>query len=98
MLLEEAFGKCSKGKDFFSGDRIGYLDIALGCFLGWVRVSEKMNGVKLLDDAKMPGLASWVEKFCADSAVKDVMPDTDKLSEFARLLIQFKANAHPPAS
>jgi glutathione S-transferase len=27
-LLEEAFGKCSKRKAFFGGDRIGLLDIA----------------------------------------------------------------------
>ncbi|ONI30655.1 hypothetical protein PRUPE_1G264800 [Prunus persica] len=56
VLLEEAFEKTSKGKDFFSGDKIGYLDIAFGCFLGWLRVTEKMNGVKLLDETKTPGL------------------------------------------
>lgn len=98
LLLEEAFGKCSKGKDFFGGDRIGYLDIALGCFLGWLRVSEKMNGVELLDAAKTPGLVGWADKFCGDDAVKDVMPETDKLAEFAKILFQAKANAPPPAN
>ncbi len=96
LLLEEAFVKCSKGKDFFGGDRIGYLDIALGCFLGWLRVSEKVNGVKLLDADKTPGLASWADKFCLDDSVKDVMPETDKLVEFAKILFQSKANAPPP--
>ena len=88
--------KCSKGKDFFGGDRIGYLDIALGCFLGWLRVSEKVNGVKLLDADKTPGLAGWADKFCLDDSVKDVMPETDKLVEFAKILFQSKANAPPP--
>ncbi|KAM2781809.1 hypothetical protein FF1_011552 [Malus domestica] len=84
--MEEAFQKTSKGKDFFSGDKIGYLDIAFGCFLGWLRVTEKMNGIKLLDEAKIPGLAKWAEKFRADPAVKDVMPETDKLAEVAKIV------------
>ncbi|KAJ7943547.1 Glutathione S-transferase [Quillaja saponaria] len=71
-LLEDAFGKCSKGKAFFGCDSIGFLDIAFGCFLGWLRVVETMNGVKLLDEVKTPRLTKWADKFCADGAVKDV--------------------------
>ncbi|KAM2636149.1 hypothetical protein EV1_020818 [Malus domestica] len=94
--LEEAFQKTSKGMDFFSGDKIGYLDIAFGCFLGWLRVTEKMNGVKLLDGAKIPGLVTWAEKFSADPAVKDVMPETDKLAEFAKILAAKMRGAGAP--
>lgn len=62
-LLEEAFVKCSKGKDFFGGDSIGYIDIALGCFLGWIRAMEMMLGVNLIYEAKTPSLARWAERF-----------------------------------
>ncbi|CAK9136322.1 unnamed protein product [Ilex paraguariensis] len=79
-LLEDAFTKCSKGGNFFGGERIGYLDIALGCFLAWLRVTEKLGNVKLLDEAKAPNLCKWAECFCSDAAVKDVMPETDWLS------------------
>ncbi|KAF8378368.1 hypothetical protein HHK36_029707 [Tetracentron sinense] len=86
VLLEEAFVKCSEGKGYFGGEKIGYLDIALGCFLGWIRVTEKMIGMKVIDEAKTPCLVGWAERFCADSAVKEVMPEIEKLEEFAKLL------------
>ncbi|KAL1550963.1 glutathione transferase [Salvia divinorum] len=57
MWLEEAFINCSKGKAFFGGDSIGYLDIALGSFVGYIRVTEMMNETKLLDETKTPSLA-----------------------------------------
>nr|ABN13680.1 glutathione S-transferase [Salicornia brachiata] len=87
LLLEDAFDKCSKGKPFFNGDKIGFLDIALGSFLGWVRVSEKMNNVELISEGKTPNLHAWSQRFCADDAVKDYMPDTEKLMGFAKMLM-----------
>ncbi|KAF7112920.1 hypothetical protein RHSIM_RhsimUnG0179100 [Rhododendron simsii] len=87
MLLEDAFVKCGKGKDFFGGDTIGYLDIALGSFLGWVRASEKMANIKLLDETKTPGLFGWAERFGSNAAVKDVIPETEKLVELLKMLV-----------
>ncbi|KAI3885587.1 hypothetical protein MKX03_009285 [Papaver bracteatum] len=93
-ILEEAYQKTSKGKDFFGGEKIGYIDIALGCYVGWIRVTEKMNGIKLFDEEKVPGLTKWVDKFCADEIVKSVMPETDALMEFAKKIFGSK----PPPS
>lgn len=81
VLLEEAFLKCSKGKDYFGGESIGYLDIALGSFLGWIKAGEIMSGVKLLDETKTPGLVQWAQRFCSNDAVKDVLPEPEKLIE-----------------
>ncbi|XP_008780084.1 glutathione S-transferase U17-like [Phoenix dactylifera] len=94
QLLEDAFAKCSKGKGFFGGETIGYLDIALGSYLGWIKAVEKMAGFKALDEAKTPMLAGWAERFCSDDAVKEVMPEADKLIEFAKK-IQAIMNAAP---
>lgn len=85
QLLEEAFDKISKGKPFFGGDTIGYLDIALGCYLGWIRAAE-INGLKLLDHARTPLLCAWAEKFCNNEAVRSVIPDTMKLAEFTEVI------------
>ncbi|XP_028793102.1 glutathione S-transferase U17-like [Neltuma alba] len=81
-LLEDAYNNISKGKPFFGGDRIGYLDIAFGCFLGWIRVTETVTGAELISEAKTPGLAKWAKKFWEDDAVRPVMPETEKLVEF----------------
>jgi glutathione S-transferase len=84
MLLEDAFAKCGKGKDFFGGDTIGYLDIAVGSFLRWLRATEKMADVTVLDKTKTPGLFGWAERFSSNVAVKDVLPEVEKLVEIAK--------------
>ncbi|KAJ4771905.1 hypothetical protein LUZ62_056162 [Rhynchospora pubera] len=78
-LLEEAFVKCSKGKSFFGGDDIGYLDIALGSHFGWIRPTEKVTGIQLLEKEKFPHLLEWFEYYRSHHAVKEVTPTTDEL-------------------
>ncbi|KAG5087767.1 hypothetical protein AAZX31_01G038400 [Glycine max] len=84
--LEEVFNKYSEGKAYFGGDSIGFIDIGFGSFLSWMRVIEEMSGRKLLDEKKHPGLTQWAETFAADPAVKGILPETDKLVEFAKIL------------
>ncbi|KAK4481855.1 hypothetical protein RD792_006620 [Penstemon davidsonii] len=95
VWLEEAFIKCSKGQNFFGGEKIGYLDIALGCFLAWLRVVQKRTNASLIDEAKTPNLFKWAQHFSTDSAVKDVLPETDKLMEFAEYLIAKRGGSGP---
>ena len=83
QLLEEAFVKLSQGKHYFGGDRIGFLDLVLGSHLGWFKAVEKISGIKLLEEAKYPEFTAWADRFCTHHAVKDVMPETDKLVEFS---------------
>ncbi|XP_010552609.1 PREDICTED: glutathione S-transferase U11-like [Tarenaya hassleriana] len=84
-LLEEAFQKCSKGREFFGGDEIGFIDIGLGSMLSPLRVVEKFSGVKFLNPTKTPGLFRWANRFCAHDAVKHVIPDVERLAAFAML-------------
>ncbi|KAG5050622.1 hypothetical protein JHK87_002820 [Glycine soja] len=84
--VEEVFNKCSEGKAYFGGDTIGFVDIGFGSFLSFIRVSENMNERKLLDETKHPGLTLWAETFAADPAVKGLLPETEKLVEFAKIL------------
>ncbi|CAK8536870.1 unnamed protein product [Lathyrus sativus] len=85
MRLEEVINKCNnEGMEFFGGDKIGYIDIGFGCYMSWVRATEKIEGIKLLDGAKTPALVKWAEAFADHPAVKGVLPETDKLVEFAK--------------
>lgn len=92
VLLEDAFVKCSKGGDFFGGENIGFIDIAMGSVLGWLKASEKMEGIKIIDENKTPNLAKWAEKFMDHQAVKSVVPETDKFVEVAKM-VQAKTKA-----
>lgn len=85
-MLEEAFIGCSKGMAYFGGDSIGYLDIILGSCLAWLRVTEKVVGVELMDPTKAPQLAKWAERLCSDDRVKAVFPNFDRLMELHELI------------
>ncbi|CAO2208388.1 unnamed protein product [Urochloa humidicola] len=95
--LEEAFAACSKGRRFFAGDGVGFLDIVLGSYVGWFRAAERITGRPVLDEARTPRLAAWAARFCAHEAVADVMPDAGMLVEFgAALRAALEANASRP--
>lgn len=93
MVLEEAFGKCSKGKDYFGGDNVGYIDVVLGSCLGWIKVVETGFGLNLLDGTRIPGLARWAHMFCEHDAAKDVVPQADKLVQFFMMVQATKASS-----
>uniref|UniRef100_A0A0A8ZWN7 glutathione transferase n=1 Tax=Arundo donax TaxID=35708 RepID=A0A0A8ZWN7_ARUDO len=84
--LEGALRECGKGKPFFGGDSVGYVDVMLGGLLGWVLATEELQGVKPFDPACTPLLAAWAESFGALDAVQPVMPDVSKLVEFGKML------------
>ncbi|KAH6756375.1 glutathione S-transferase TAU 18 [Perilla frutescens var. hirtella] len=86
-LFDEALVKCSKGQNFFGGDRMGYLDIALGSLLSWIKVIQILRNVSLIDESTTPNLFRWAPRFAADHAVKDVFPDIHKHLEFAKFLV-----------
>ncbi|XP_008780071.3 glutathione S-transferase U18-like [Phoenix dactylifera] len=85
QLLEDAFTKCCKGKSFFGGETIGYIDIAFGSWLGGLKAVEKMVGIKFIDGEKLPLLVGWAERFCSNDAVVNIMPQVDMLIEFSKV-------------
>ncbi|KMZ59879.1 hypothetical protein ZOSMA_644G00020 [Zostera marina] len=81
---------------FFGGDSLGYVDIVLGSDLCWIKTVEILTEVKFLDEEKTHLLVTWTERFCAHSAVKGLIPETEKLvqlSPFVKLSWKSKTEA-----
>ncbi|CAL4931917.1 unnamed protein product [Urochloa decumbens] len=84
--MEAAFKEISKqGKPFFGGDNAGYLDVALGALVAWVHAGEKLYGFSLFDATRSPLLNAWVDRFGALDAAKAVLPDADRLVDYAKM-------------
>ncbi|XP_027155731.1 glutathione S-transferase U17-like [Coffea eugenioides] len=95
-LLEDAFVNSSKGKGFFGGEKLGFLDVVLGCYLGWVRAGEIITGLKILDETKTAALVGWAERFTSNKAVDGVIPEPEELVNFMKM--QARAAAAADAS
>jgi len=86
--LEGAFRDCSKGKPFFGGDGIGFVDLVLDGYLGWFGAFGKIIGRRLIDPAKTPLLAAWEDRFRAADVAKGVVPDdVDKVLAYQQVLL-----------
>ena len=83
--LEGAFREISKGKPFFGGDSVGYLDIALGALLAWMLTAEVRHGFRLFDASRSPLLEKLVERFSKLDEVVAVLPDIDRLVEHTKV-------------
>ncbi|CAN6324757.1 unnamed protein product [Urochloa humidicola] len=83
--LEGGLKECSAGKGpFFGGESVGYVDVLLGGMVSWVKANEMMSGDKIIDAAKTPLLAAWMERFCELDAAKAVLQDVGAVVEYAR--------------
>jgi glutathione S-transferase len=77
-----------RGKPFFGGDGVGFVDAVLGGYLGWFGAVGRIIGRRLIDPAKTPLLAAWEDRFRAADVAKGVVPDdVDKMLAFLETLL-----------
>ncbi|RCV44094.1 hypothetical protein SETIT_9G346300v2 [Setaria italica] len=86
-VLEGGLKECSRGKCFFGGDNVGYVDVILGGAASYAKANEALFGAKLFDAAKTPLLAAWLERFSELDAAKAVLQDVDRVVEHGKFLI-----------
>ncbi|KAJ0985333.1 hypothetical protein J5N97_003689 [Dioscorea zingiberensis] len=77
-VLEEEL----RGKKFFGGESIGYLDIVLGWIALWLGVGEEVADYRVLDAIKFPKITSWIENFLHVDLIKENIPDRQHTLEF----------------
>ncbi|CAA7406089.1 unnamed protein product [Spirodela intermedia] len=73
-----------KGRRFFGGEKLGLLDVVVGCGSFWLSIFEEVAEVKLIDEESFPLFHGWLRQFEAQEAVKETIPPADRLLEYAR--------------
>ena len=74
-LLEEVL----RGKKFFGGEKIGFVDLALGWLANLISLLEDVAGLKIVDEDKFPLLSAWMQDFADSPIIKDNWQPRDKM-------------------
>ncbi|KAJ9172420.1 hypothetical protein P3X46_015661 [Hevea brasiliensis] len=74
-----------EGKEFFGGEKIGFLDIVAFVVAHWFQVaSEEVMQVEFISEEKFPVLHKWLGKLREIDVVKKCLPPRDKHAAFIK--------------
>ncbi|RDX79363.1 putative glutathione S-transferase [Mucuna pruriens] len=68
-----------KGKKFFGGENIGYIDIAFGWIPCWLPLWEEVGSMQIVDPLKHSAISAWITNFVTHPVIKDCLPPRDKM-------------------
>lgn len=94
---EEAIGEVSeglraleeelKGKKFFGGEKLGFVDIVANFIAHWSRAMDEAFGVRILTTElqNLPSLTQWCHRFLQHPIVEHNLPPKTQLLAFFKL-------------
>ncbi|MQL96607.1 hypothetical protein Taro_029287 [Colocasia esculenta] len=87
LLEDELREGLFRGRRFFGGEKMGFLDVVIGCGYHWLPELDEMTGADPVElDEGFPCLAKWVRDFRAQPEVKEVIPDHHKLVGYMKVM------------
>ena len=72
------------GKDFFGGDKIGFVDIVGNVVAFWFQINQEILGGDFFTPEKFPGLFEWIGKLQEIDLVNECKPPWEKLLAYVR--------------
>ncbi|KAK1303929.1 hypothetical protein QJS10_CPB11g01828 [Acorus calamus] len=73
-----------KGRRFFGGETIGFVDIIAGWLAYWVPIIEEVIAVTIVDEAELPLMHAWFQDYLQLDVVKERLPPRDKVLQMLR--------------
>ncbi|KAJ4958206.1 hypothetical protein NE237_025317 [Protea cynaroides] len=77
-----------KDKEFFKGERIGFLEIVLSFLAIWMEVIEEVASCKICDPNKFTFISEWKENFIKQPIIKENLPSKEDLIVYFHKLRQ----------
>ncbi|GMH25978.1 hypothetical protein Nepgr_027821 [Nepenthes gracilis] len=75
--------KVLEGKNFFGGERIGFVDIVANTIAYWVFLFQEAAEKEILTE-EFPILCNWKDKYINHNIIKETLPPKDKSVSFFR--------------
>ncbi|XP_050237191.1 glutathione S-transferase U7-like [Mercurialis annua] len=77
-----------KGKEFFGGDSIGFLDIVVYFIVYWFQLRQEVMQIEFITNEKLPDLCNYMERLYEIDVVKESLPPKDKYLALVRAVFE----------